>query len=179
MTVVALPDTALREPALPEPALPEPALPEPALAAQRLSPDLDAATHASVDAHEATRALTDTVLACRYLPAEIYQYAPHLSYALAAVVAAARALTGITRYATAHPSPDRLAALRQATADLTASTTTLRAQISALADAAALHHQHAALPAQQPAERPLPADPRSRRGPEVDAALHPRLHRST
>ena len=121
-------------------------LPETAPAAQRLAPDLDAATHASADAHEATRALTDTVLACQHLPAEIYQYVPHLSHALAALLAATRALTNITRYATAYPSPDRLHALRQATANLTAATATLRDQTTALATAAAWQNQHAAIP---------------------------------
>ncbi|NUP52637.1 MAG: hypothetical protein HOW97_35750 [Catenulispora sp.] len=108
--------------------------------------DLDAATYASADAHEATRALTDTVLACQYLPAEIYKHAPYLSHALAAVTAATRTLTTVTGYATADPSPENGYALRRATADLAAATADLRDQIAALTTAVAWYTRSAALP---------------------------------
>lgn len=101
-----------------------------------LLPVLDAATHASRDAHEATRALTDTVLACRYLPAEVYQYAPYLSDAAAALTAASRALIAATGSATADPTAENLRDVDRATADLLTATAALRYQTGALAAAA-------------------------------------------
>ena len=120
-------------------------LPTTAPAAQRLSPDLDAATAASADAHDATRALTDILLGCQHLPAEIYQYVPHLSHALGAVVAASRGLTSITRYATAAPGLESLQALRQATINLASATAALRGETAALANAAAWYDRPAAI----------------------------------
>lgn len=101
-----------------------------------LLPALDAATRASREAHEAAWALTDTVLACQYLPAEIYQYAPHLSQAIAALTSASRALTTATGYARTNPGGN-LHALHRATTELTAATAALRTQTAALANAAA------------------------------------------
>lgn len=108
--------------------------------------DLDAATHASAAAHEATRALTDTVLACQYLPAEIYKHVPYLSHVLAAVTTATRNLTTVTGYALADPGPESSHALRQATADLTAATADLRDQTAALTTAVTWYTRSVALP---------------------------------
>ena len=114
----------------------QPTLTASAVSHHPLLPVLDAATHASREAHEAARALTDTVLACQQLPAEVYQYAPHLSYATGGLTAASRALTTATGYATTNPTADNLRALHRATAELVAATAALRYQTAALASAA-------------------------------------------
>ncbi|MEZ0107440.1 hypothetical protein ABH920_001432 [Catenulispora sp. EB89] len=111
-----------------------------------LLPALEAAVHASREAHEATRSHTDTVLACQHLPAEVYQYAPHLSHATNTLTAAGRAVTVATGDATANPTPDNLHALRRATAELTAATAALRYQTAALATAASWFSTPTALP---------------------------------
>ena len=111
-----------------------------------LLPALEAAVHASHEAHEATRSHTDTVLACQHLPAEVYQYAPHLSHATNTLTAAGRALTAAAGDATANPTPDNLHALRRATAELTTATAALRYQITALATAASWLSTPIALP---------------------------------
>ncbi|GAA1964914.1 hypothetical protein GCM10009838_22900 [Catenulispora subtropica] len=121
------------------------AAPTGAIDHHRLLPALDAAARASADAHDVTRALTDTVLACQHLPAEVYQYAPHLSQATEALTAASRTLTTVTGYATANPMPDNVHALHRATAELAAATAALRYQTAALATAAAWHNTPAAL----------------------------------
>jgi hypothetical protein len=113
-------------------------LPPPVPARDALLSALDEAARASADAHEATRALTDTVLACQHLPAEIYQYAPHLSDTTATVLAAGRALNEAVA-----AGPD---AVRHATSYLTAATAALRSQTAALAAAVAWYSQPAALP---------------------------------
>lgn len=112
----------------------------------RLLPVLDTATRAAADAHAATRAHTDTVLGCRHLPAEVYQYAPHLTQAMQTLAAAGRTLTTVTGYATTNPTPDNLHALHRATAELTAATTALRYQTAALATAACWFGTPTALP---------------------------------
>lgn len=127
-----------------------------------LLPTLDAATHASAEAHEAARALTDTVLACQHLPADVYQYAPHLSQAIHTMVAMSRAVTVAAGRATADPAPANLYALHQAAAELTAATAALRYQTGALAAAAGWYSTPTALPpthvdpamAQPPPARP-------------------------
>ncbi|WP_370368245.1 hypothetical protein [Catenulispora sp. GP43] len=111
-------------------------LPVPVLSRQHLLPALDAAVHASRDAHEATRSHTDTVLACQQLPAEIYQHVPYLSQATATLTAAGHALTTATNHATANPTAETLHALYSATTHLTAATAALRHQTAALATAA-------------------------------------------
>lgn len=121
-------------------------LPAPAVDRRRLLPALDAATRAARDAHDATRAHTDTVLACQYLPADVYQYAPHLSQATGTLTAVSRTLTTITGHATANPTPDNLHALHRATAELTAATSALRYQTAALATAATWYSAPTALP---------------------------------
>ncbi|GAA2067352.1 hypothetical protein GCM10009839_93950 [Catenulispora yoronensis] len=123
-----------------------PTLPAPAADRRQLLPALDAATQASRDAHDATRALSDTVLTCQHLPADVYQYAPHLSPATHTLTTASRTLTTITAYATANPTPENLHALHRATTELTAATATLRYQTAALAAAASWYSAPAALP---------------------------------
>lgn len=115
-----------------------------------LLPALEAAVHASREAHEATRSHTDTVLACQHLPAEVYQYAPHLSHAAHALTTAGRALTTATGDATANPTPDNIYALHRATADLTGATAALRYQTAALASAASWYSTPTALPSTAP-----------------------------
>lgn len=105
----------------------------PAPASDALLSALDEAARASADAHEATHALTETVLACQHLPAEIYQYAPHLSDTTATVVAAGRALNDAVA-----AGPD---AVRHATSYLAAATAALRSQTAALAAAVAWYSQ--------------------------------------
>jgi hypothetical protein len=102
----------------------------------QLLPVLDAAVRASVDAHEATRALTDTVTRCLHLPADVYWYAPGLSQATAALTSATRALTSAMRYATANPAPEHVQALSQAATAVVAATVDLRRETMALAQAA-------------------------------------------
>jgi len=108
-----------------------------ALIRRQLLPELSAAVQATADAHEALRARTDTVLACHYLPAEVYGYAPRLSETGAAVTGATRFLTGVTGRATADPTPENVDALHRATIHLTDAVADLRAQTAALATAAA------------------------------------------
>lgn len=127
-----------------------------AVSHQPLLPLLDAAVHASREAHEATRSLTDTVLACQYLPAEVYQYAPHLSHAISTLTAASRALTTATGYATANPTADHLQNLRQATADLITAIAAMRYQTGALANAANWYNGPIALNPTTPAGPPEP-----------------------
>lgn len=123
-------------------------LPHTATALQQvLLPALDMAAAASREAHEAARALTDTVLACQTLPAEIYQYAPDLTHTTRSLVAATRALTAATGAATTHPTPERLHALNLATTDVLAATAAARTAASALQAAAAWYAGPAAIPA--------------------------------
>lgn len=117
-----------------------------ALEHQRLLPALDAATDAARQAHEAACAHTDAVLACRHLPADVYQYAPGLPHAAYALTAAGRALTTAADHARAHRTPDTLHALHRATVELTEATAALRYQTSALATAAAWYSTPVALP---------------------------------
>ncbi|MEY9857043.1 hypothetical protein ABH935_002651 [Catenulispora sp. GAS73] len=111
-----------------------------------LLPALEAAVHASREAHEATLSHTDTVLACQHLPAEIYQYAPHLSHATNTLTAVGRAVTVAAGAASANPTPDNLYALRRATAELITATAVLRYQTAALAAAASWFSTPTALP---------------------------------
>ncbi|GAA2066963.1 hypothetical protein GCM10009839_93460 [Catenulispora yoronensis] len=115
-----------------------------------LQPALDTAAAASRDAHEAARALTDTVLACQILPAEVYQYAPDLAQPTAALTAATGALATAAARASADPTQERLYALHRATADLTAATTTVQTATSMLRNAASWIAQPTDLPAAQP-----------------------------
>lgn len=103
---------------------------------QHFLPALDAAVRASTEAHEATRALTDTVARCLHLSADVYRYAPGLSSATTALTSATRALTTAMRYATANPAPEHVHALGQATAAVVGATADLRRETMALAAAA-------------------------------------------
>ena len=121
-----------------------------------LLPALDTGTAASADAHQAARALTDTLLGCLTLPAEIYQYVPDLAHVTGTLRAASQALTAATNHATADPTPDRLHALNLAIADLLAAIDGVRTTVSALQTAAAWYAQHTGLPAAAPASAPAP-----------------------
>lgn len=122
-------------------------LPPSALHGRSLLPAVEAAARVSREAHEATRALTDTVLACQRLPAEVYQYAPQLSQATLTLTAASRALTTVTGYATTNPTPDNVRALQRATAELAGAVAVLRSQTAALATAASWASGSNGLPA--------------------------------
>jgi hypothetical protein len=121
----------------------------PAVSAHLL-PVLDAAAHASADAHEATRSLSDAMLSCLRLPAEVYQHVPQLSPATEAVTAAGRALTAAAGHALADPSPERLSALHQATGEVRTAAAALRAATHALRTAAAWYAEVPPLPRPDP-----------------------------
>lgn len=107
---------------------------------------LDTAAHASADAHEAARALTDTVLGCQPLSAEVYRHAPYLSHACQDLAASSRALTVATGHAVANTDAANLHALQRATVDLASATAALRYQTGALAAAASWYNTQSALP---------------------------------
>jgi len=99
---------------------------------RHLLPTLDRATSAVREAHEAARALTDTVVVCWNLSYDI-------SHVSAALTAATRAAATAARYATANPTVDHLRALEQATAAVLAAAATVRDTTYALRTASAGH----------------------------------------
>lgn len=115
-------------------------------AAEHLSA-LDAAVATSREAHEAARALTDAVLACQYLPAEVYQYAPDVLEAAAALTLATRALTSAAGYISTYATQEHLNTLHQAGVAVKGATAAADAVVGALRSAAAWYT--AALPSAQ------------------------------
>ena len=99
---------------------------------RHLLPTLDRATSAVREAHEAARALTDTVVAC-------WSVSYDISYVSAALTAATRAAATATRYATANPTAEHLRALDQATAAVLAAAAAVRDTTYAVRSASAGH----------------------------------------
>jgi hypothetical protein len=108
---------------------------------------LDAAVAASREAHEAARALADAVLACQYLPAEVYQYAPDVKEAAATLTAATRALTSAAGYISTYSTQEHLNTLHQAGVSLKTAIAAAEVVVGALRSAAAWYT--AALPSAQ------------------------------
>lgn len=104
----------------------------------RLLPAVDAAVAAAREAHDAARALTDTVLACQRLPAEVYRYAPDVAQAAAALTSTGRMLTDAVGQASVVSNPEaHLPGLYQATGAVYGATAAVNAVTAALRNAAA------------------------------------------
>jgi hypothetical protein len=116
--------------------------------AWQLLPALQASAEAGRAAQRAAAALTDTLAACRHLPADIYRYAPDVFQTARTLTAAGRALTGAVHTATAARTPDTVHAVHQALNTLLHATAATDVTTDALRTAAAWYT--AALPAPAP-----------------------------